>query len=98
MSNKLWILFISRLIIIRSQIRKYGWEKLLKLIIVRRTIIWTPRVVDVECQLSTIIYPIAIITFQTNISEMGSKKLNDLWETSYPRKYWPEMSYDLHFK
>ena len=27
-----------------SQIRKYGWEKILKLIIVWRTIIWTPRV------------------------------------------------------
>ena len=34
----------QKLIIIRSQIRKYGWEKFLKLIIVRRTIIWTPSV------------------------------------------------------
>ena len=32
------------LIILQSQIRAYGWEKILKLINVQRTFIWIPRV------------------------------------------------------
>ena len=45
------ISYISKLIIVRSQIRKYGWEKVLELIIVRRTIIWTPRVCGIRIEL-----------------------------------------------
>ena len=44
--HKLHLEIYSNLIIVRSQIRKYGREKILKLIIVRRTIIWTLRVLE----------------------------------------------------
>ena len=62
------ISFISNLIIVQSQIRKYGWEKILKLIIIRRTIIWSPRVLGYS-QLMSIL----------TLTETGPKKMADFY-------------------
>ena len=52
-SLKDWKIQLLKLINVRSQIRAYGWEKYCKLIKLRRTFIWNPKVTKLMNQLFT---------------------------------------------